>query len=67
MVAADADGVEHSATLVLETSAGTTMTLEVSNRLFASEDRFYFRVMGSEGSGSLPHLEVFKQLVARWT
>lgn len=65
ILAADEDGVEHSATLVLETSAGAAMTVEVSNHFFAGEDRYYVRVMGAEGSGSLPPLEVFKQLGGR--
>lgn len=62
---ADDDAVEHSATLMIELEGGIAVTLEVGNRLFASEDRFYLRVMGSEGSGSLPPLEVFKQLGGR--
>lgn len=57
--------VEDSATLMAETTEGAALTLEVSNRLFAGEDRYYARVMGSEGSGSLPPLEVFKQLGGR--
>ena len=62
---AEGDRVEHSATLMLETADGVAMTMEVSNRLFAGDDRYYLRVMGSEGSGSLPPLEVFKQLGGR--
>ncbi|HET9949110.1 MAG TPA: Gfo/Idh/MocA family oxidoreductase [Longimicrobiales bacterium] len=57
--------VEDAATLMAETVDGVALTLEVSNRLFASEDRYYARVMGTEGSGSLPPLEVFKQLGGR--
>ena len=57
--------VEHSATLMVEMSDGMAMTMEVSNRLFAGEDRYYIRVMGSEGSGYLPPLEVYKQLGGR--
>lgn len=64
-VAREDDQVEHSASVMLETTTGVTMTIEVSNRLFGSEDSFYLRVMGSEGSGSLPPLEVFKQLGGR--
>ena len=61
-----ADGsVEDAATLMAETADGVALTLEVSNRLFAGEDRYYARVMGIEGSGSLPPLEVFKQLGGR--
>jgi predicted dehydrogenase len=59
------DGVEDSAALMAETTDGVALTLEVSNRLFAGDDRYYVQVMGSEGSGSLPPLEVFKQLGGR--
>lgn len=61
----DGAEVEHSATLLLETESGVAMTLEVSNRLFAAEDRYFIRVMGMEGSGSLPPLEIFKQVGGR--
>lgn len=65
-VVASGDGeVEHSATLMIETTEGIAFSLEVTNRLFAGEDRYYVRVMGSEGSGSLPPLEVYKQLGGR--
>jgi len=57
--------VEDAATLMAETADGVALTLEVSNRLFAGDDRYYARVMGTEGSGSLPPLEVFKQLGGR--
>ena len=59
------DRVEDSASLMAETTDGVAVTLEVSNRFFAGDDRYYLRVMGSEGSGSLPPLEVFKQLGGR--
>ena len=59
------EGVESSATLMAESTDGAALTLEVSNRLFAGEDRFYLRVMGTEGSGSLPPLEVFKRIGGR--
>ena len=65
-VTSPADGsIEDAATLMAETADGVALTLEVSNRLFAGEDRYYARVMGTEGSGSLPPLEVFKQLGGR--
>ena len=57
--------VEDAATLMAESTDGVALTLEVSNKLFAAEDRYYARVMGTEGSGSLPPLEVFKQLGGR--
>ena len=59
------EGVEDSAALIAETTEGVALTLEVSNRLFAGDDRYYVRVMGTDGSGSLPPLEVFKQLGGR--
>ena len=59
------EGVEDAATLMAESTDGVALTLEVSNRLFAGEDRYYARVMGTEGSGSLPPLEVFKQIGGR--
>jgi predicted dehydrogenase len=65
-VTSSLDGsVEHAATLMAETANGIALTLEVSNRFFASEDRYYARVMGTEGSGSLPPLEVYRQLGGR--
>jgi predicted dehydrogenase len=60
-----APAVEDAATLIAETEGGLALSLEVSNRLFAADDRYFARVMGTEGSGSLPPLEVFKQLGGR--
>lgn len=57
--------VEDAATLMAETECGIAITLEVSSRYFAGADRYYARVMGTEGSGSLPPLEIFKQLGGR--
>jgi predicted dehydrogenase len=57
--------VEDAATLMAETEGGIAISLEVSNRLFAADDRYFARVMGTEGSGSLPPLEVYKQLGGR--
>lgn len=65
VVAAEEGMVEHAATVLAETANGMSISLEVSNRLFAAEDRYFVRVMGLEGSGSLPPLEVFKQLGGR--
>jgi predicted dehydrogenase len=41
------------------------VSLEVSTRFFAADDRYYLRVMGEDGSASLPPLEIFKQLGGR--
>lgn len=59
------DSLEDAATLMAETADGAALTVEVSARYFAGEDRFYARIMGTEGSGSLPPLEVYKQLGGR--
>jgi predicted dehydrogenase len=56
---------EDAATLLAESEDGVALSLEVSNRLFAGDDRYFARVMGTEGSGSLPPLEVYKQLGGR--
>lgn len=58
-------GAEDAATLLAESEDGVALSLEVSNRLFAGDDRYFARVMGTEGSGSLPPLEVYKQLGGR--
>ncbi|MCG6955625.1 MAG: Gfo/Idh/MocA family oxidoreductase [Gemmatimonadetes bacterium] len=57
--------VEDAATVMALSEDGIAFTLEVSSRYFAGEDRYYARVMGAEGSGSLPPLEVYKQLGGR--
>ena len=57
--------VESAATLMAETDDGVAITLEVSSRYFAGQDRYYARVMGTEGSGSLPPLELYRQLGGR--
>jgi len=57
--------VETAATLMAETTGGAALTLEVNNRLFAGEDRYHARVLGTDGSGSFPPLEVFRQAGGR--
>jgi len=57
--------VEDAATLMFESVEGVAFSVEVSNTYFAGEDRYYARVMGQEGTGSLPPLEVYKQLGGR--
>jgi len=57
--------VEDSAGLLVELAGGVTLTVEVSWALFASEDRRHVRVLGTEGSGTVPPLEIFKQLGGR--
>jgi len=57
--------VEDAATLMFEADSGIAFTMEVSTRLFAGDDRYYARVMGTEGSASLPPLEIYKQLGGR--
>ncbi len=57
--------VEDAATLMFESVEGIAFSVEVSNTFFAGDDRYYARVMGREGTGSLPPLEVYKQLGGR--
>lgn len=57
--------VEDAATLLAKIEGGGAITVEVSNQLYSSEDRFYARVLGTEGSGTLPPLRVFRQLGGR--
>ena len=57
--------VEDAATVMLETEGGIAISLEVSSRYFAREDRYYARVMGTEGSASLNPLEIHRQLGGR--
>lgn len=57
--------VEDAATLLMETDTGAALTIDVSWRFFARQDRHYLRVLGSEGSGHLPPLEIYKLLGGR--
>ncbi len=57
--------VEDAATVLMETEDGVALTVEVSWSYNASEDRHFARVLGTDGSGSFPPLEVFKQLGGR--
>lgn len=61
----DEHPVEDAATLLAVSEEGMAISVEVSNHYFAGQDRYYARVMGSEGSGSLPPLEVYRQLGGR--
>jgi predicted dehydrogenase len=56
--------VEDAAALLVQ-AEGMVLSIEVSTLYYAREDRYYARVMGTEGSGSLPPLEVYKQLGGR--
>jgi predicted dehydrogenase len=57
--------VEDSAVVMAHTDKGLVVTVEVTWSFYGNEDRQFFRVMGSDGSGSLPPLQVFKQLGGR--
>ena len=57
--------VEDAATVMAESADGLTLTVEVSWTYFAGDDHHFARVMGTEGSGSLPPLQVYKQLGGR--
>jgi predicted dehydrogenase len=59
------DCVENAANLFAVADSGTVFTVEVSWSLFADADRHYARVMGTDGSGSMPPLEIQKQLGGR--
>jgi predicted dehydrogenase len=57
--------VEESAKLLAETSRGTAISVEVSWNYFGEADYRRVRVMGTEGSGVIPDLRVYKQLGGR--
>ena len=57
--------VEEAATVFAVSESGIAFSVEVSWNLFAEEDRHRARVMGTEGSGSLPPLDIHKQLGGR--
>ena len=57
--------VEEAATLLARLDGDISLSLEVSWGYFASEDRHEVRLMGTDGSGSLPPLEIYKQLGGR--
>lgn len=57
--------VEESASLLAHTEEGIGVSVEVSWSFFGEADFRKVRVMGHEGSGSLPPLEVHKQLGGR--
>ena len=57
--------VEDAATVLMETDNGVALTVEVSWSYNAPEDRHFARVLGTDGIGSLPPLEVYKQLGGR--
>ena len=57
--------VEDAAVVMAATDTGAVVTVEVSWSFFGKEDRQFFRVMGTEGSASLPPLQVYKQLGGR--
>ena len=59
------DSVEDAASLFAVADSGTVFNVEVSWSLFADADRHYARVMGTDGSGSFPPLEIQKQLGGR--
>ena len=59
------DAVEDAASVFAVSDSGTVFSVEVSWSLFADADRHYARVMGTDGSGSMPPLEIQKQLGGR--
>lgn len=61
----DDEEVEDAANLLMETTEGVSLTAEVSWSYFAAEDTHYTRILGTEGTGQLPPLEIFKQFGGR--
>ena len=59
------DSVEDAASVFAVADSGTVFSVEASRSLFADADRTYARVMGTDGSGSMPPLEIQKQLGGR--
>ncbi len=59
------EAAEDAASLLIETADGAALSLEVSWSLFASEDRHYARVLGTEGSGQIEPLELFHRVGGR--
>jgi predicted dehydrogenase len=57
--------VEDGAIVLAEGQGGLAVTLEVSSRYYSGHDHYYARVMGTEGSGSHPPLEIYRQLGGR--
>ena len=57
--------VEEAATVLAVSESGIAFTFEVSWNLCAEADLHYARVMGSEGSGLLRPLSIYKQLGGR--
>ena len=57
--------VEEAATVFAVSESGIAFSVEVSWNLFAESDRHHCRVTGTEGSGSLPPLDIHKQLGGR--
>ncbi len=57
--------VEEAATVFAVSESGIAFSVEVSWNLFEEADRHHCRVMGTEGSGSLPPLNIHKQLGGR--
>ena len=54
--------VEEAATVFAVSESGIAFSIEVSWNLFAEADRHRARVMGTEGSGALPPLDIHKRL-----
>ena len=57
--------VEEAATVFAVSESGIAFSVEVSWNLFEEADRHHCRVMGTEGTGSLPPLDIHKQLGGR--
>ena len=58
----DADDVEDSAVLLLSVEGNRVISIEVTWALSSERERQYLHLLGSEGSGSLAPLKVYKEL-----
>lgn len=65
VVTGTGDGIEDGASVLMRSADGAALTLEVSWSYFAAEDTHYTRILGTEGSGQLPPLEIYKQFGGR--
>lgn len=57
--------VEDAASLMLVADGGLSFQVEVTTNYYGDSDRHHVRLMGSDGSGSVPPLTVQKQLGGR--
>jgi len=59
------EAVEEAASLLVRTDGDLSLSVEVSWRYFGATDVHHARILGREGSGQLPPLEIFRQAGGR--